>query len=80
MSIYLLTTYCVLSARYNARDNRDLIVYSLFGEKSSKQVDIYIIINCGKWFKVYEHRAPIENCKQHGGSLVRESLSEETES
>lgn len=68
------------SARCNARNNRDLVVYSLFGGESSKQANVYILTNCGKWFKEYEHSAPVENCRQNNDSLVKESLSEEDES
>lgn len=70
----------VLSARWKVMDNRDLVVYSLFGEKDSKQVNIYIITRCSKCFEEKEHSALIGNRKQHGNSLVRESLSGETES
>lgn len=40
-------------------NNKDLVVYSLFGEKDRKQVNIYIITDFDKYFK--ENSALIEN-------------------
>lgn len=59
INAYLLTTYCVLSTRWKAMNNKDLVVYSLFGEKDRKQVNIYIITDFDKYFK--ENSALIEN-------------------
>ena len=45
----------MLGARCKAMNTRDLVVYSLSGEKDSEPVNTYIITNCDKCFKENEY-------------------------
>lgn len=47
----------MLSARYKVMDNKDLVIYSLSGEKENEAGTTYIITNHDKCFKENEHSA-----------------------